>query len=90
MLKMVCATADVTNDTASKPKKLQIAAIRTARLGFMARVETTVAMALGASVAPFTTMTPMVSRVTATRTGLEASPAMNVAHSMVTSTLSKR
>ena len=64
--------------------------MRTARLGFIARVDTTVAMALGASVAPFTMTTPTVSRVTATSTGLEASPAMNVAHSMVTSTLSTK
>ena len=56
----------------------------------MARVETTVAMAFGASVAPLTTMTPILSSVTATSTGLEASSAMNVAHSMVTGSLSTK
>ena len=90
MLKMVCATADVTSETSSRPRKLQTAAMRMASLGFMARVETTVAMALGASVAPLTTMTPILSSVTATSTGLEASSAMNVAHSMVTGSLSTK
>ena len=87
MLNMVWATAAVTSDTRSRPKKLQTAAMRMAALGFMARVETTVAMALGASVAPFTTMTPILSRVTATKTGLDASSAKKTAQSMVTRSL---
>ena len=49
-LPMVAATAR----PAKAPAALSTAAIRTAWLGRMTRVETTVAMALGASVQPFT------------------------------------
>ena len=90
MLKMVCATAAVNRDSTSKPRKLQTAAMTMANFGFMARVDTTVAIALGASVAPFTTMTPMFNRVTTTKIGLDASSAMNEAHSMVTNSLSTK
>ena len=75
-------------ETTSSPRKLQTAAMTMAGFGFIALVDTTVAIAFGASVAPFTTMTPMLSRVTTTRIGLDASPAMNEAHSMVTKSLS--
>ena len=88
ILNMVCATAAVNRETTSSPRKLQTAAMTMAGFGFIALVDTTVAIAFGASVAPFTTMTPMLSRVTTTRTGLDASPAMNEAHSMVTKSLS--
>ena len=87
MLKMVWATAAVTSETSNSPRKLQMAAMRMAALGRIARVETTVAMALGASVAPFTTITPMLSRVTATKTGFDASSAKKTAQSMVTTSL---
>ena len=63
-------TAEDTSVMTSSPKKLQIAAMAMAGPAFMQRVETTVAMAFGASVAPFTTMTPMLSNVTATSMGL--------------------
>jgi hypothetical protein len=44
------------------PRKFMPAAIRMAALGSMDRVETQVAIALGASVHPLTRITPSVSR----------------------------
>ena len=84
MWKMVLATAEDTMVMASSPKKLQRAAITMAGVGFMQRVETTVAMALGASVAPLTMMTPMLSRVTTKSKGLDASSVTNMPHSITT------
>ena len=55
---MVFATAAPMVVTASKPIKLQIAAMMIAAPGDILRVPTTVAIALGASVAPFTTVAP--------------------------------
>ena len=88
MPKMVCATAGEIADMTSKPTKLQIAAMMMARRGFMARVDTAVAMALGASVAPFTMMTPMLSRVTTIKSGLLTSSVMKNDQSIVTACLS--
>ena len=51
------------------PKKLNTAAIRIAGRGPIARVETQVAMALGASVQPFTRMTPKVSSTVISNAG---------------------
>ena len=70
---MVWATAGDTKDMTSRPTKLQIAAMMMAWRGFMARVDTTVAMALGASVAPFTMMTPILRRATTSKRGLPMS-----------------
>ena len=56
----------------------------------MQRVETTVAMALGASVAPLTMMTPILSRVTTNNKGLDASSVMNMPHSITTASPSTR
>ena len=84
MWKMVLATAEDTSVITSKPKKLQIAAMAIAGPAFMQRVETTVAIAFGASVAPFTMMTPMFSSVTATSMGLDMSSERNVPHSITT------
>ena len=57
----------------STPKKLKAAAIQMAWRGLMERVETQVAMALGASVQPLTRMTPRVSRTVMSRGGLVTS-----------------
>ena len=64
-----------------------MAAMMMAWRGFMARVDTTVAMALGASVAPLTMITPTLSRVTTARTGFDTSSERKRVHSMVTEVL---
>ena len=66
----VMATVALSSVITSTPKKLNTADISTAALGVMARVATTVAMALGASVQPFTNTTPKVSRTVTSKTGL--------------------
>jgi hypothetical protein len=53
----------------STPKKLKTAAINIALRTSIERVETHVAMAFGASVQPFTKMTPSVSAVVTQKTG---------------------
>ena len=90
MWKMVLATPEDTSVITRRPKKLQIAAMMMAGVGFMQRVETTVAMALGASVAPLTMMTPILSRVTTNNKGLDASSVMNMPHSITTTSPSTR
>lgn len=55
----------------------------------MARVETAVAMALGASVAPFTMITPILSRVTTRRMGFCISSERKKVHSIVTEFLQR-
>jgi len=52
------------------PKKLKTAAIKIADLADIERVETHVAIALGASVQPFTKITPSVSNVVINNMGL--------------------
>ncbi len=69
---------------ATSPMKLPAAAMRMAGVGRMARLPTTVAMALGASVAPFTTMTPMLSSVTTSKMGFCINSERKKVHSMVT------
>ena len=69
ILKMVSATADDTAVMAARPTKLQTAAIAMAGPGLMAFVPTTVAIALGASVAPFTTVAPSVRTTMRASTG---------------------
>ena len=69
ILKMVWATADDTVVMPTKPMKLQTAAMAIAWFGFIARVPTTVAMALGASVAPLTMVAPNVSTTISASTG---------------------
>ena len=59
------------------PRKLKTAAIKMALRALIARVETQVAMALGASVQPFTSTTPSVSATVTARTGFAASCARN-------------
>ena len=56
--------------------------MKTAALGGIARVATHVAMALGASVHPFTKMTPSVSSTVMRRTGLEMSCSINQVNSI--------
>ena len=68
---MVCATVALSMVMISTPRKLKTAAIKIAAPGVMERVETQVAMALGASVQPLTRMTPSVSRTETARVGLE-------------------
>jgi hypothetical protein len=53
------------------PKKLNTAAIKIAFLAVIERVETHVAMAFGASVQPFTNMTPNVRTAVINRGGLD-------------------
>jgi hypothetical protein len=55
----------------STPKKLKTAAIRIAEPGPIERVDTHVAMAFGASVQPFTKITPSVNRVMINSAGLD-------------------
>ncbi len=82
MPKMVFATAALTEVTTIKPMKLHAAAIMIAVFGLMLRVPTTVAMALGASVAPFTTVAPRVRTRTTARTGLPAKADKNAPNSI--------
>jgi hypothetical protein len=68
---MVCATVALTKVITSTPKKLKTVAINIAFLGLIALVETQVAMALGASVQPFTKITPKVSTTIVKNAGLD-------------------
>ena len=77
ILKMVSATADDTAVMAARPTKLQTAAIAMAGPGLMAFVPTTVAIALGASVAPFTTVAPSVRTTMRASTGSPMSAPTN-------------
>jgi hypothetical protein len=61
---------ELTKVMTSTPRKLNTAAINTAIFGLMERVETHVAIALGASVHPFTRITAIVKRVVITNNGL--------------------
>ena len=67
--KMVLATAVLTDVMSTSPIKLHTAAITMAGVGRMAFVPTTVAMALGASVAPLTTVAPRHNRMINPSTG---------------------
>ena len=69
MFLMVIATVVFTNDMTSTPRKLQIADIKIAAPAGILRVATQVAMALGASVQPFTKITPSVSSTAINSTG---------------------
>ena len=65
---MVIATRELMNVITRTPRKLNTAAMMIAVGARMARVETQVAIAFGASVQPFTRITPSVSAtVTASR-----------------------
>jgi hypothetical protein len=66
---MVSATVALTRLITNTPKKLKTAAIRIASLGGRQRVTTQVAIALGASVQPFTRITPSVSATAIKRSG---------------------
>ena len=63
MPKIVLATAVLTAVISTRPMKLHTAAMTMAAVGLMARVPTTVAMALGASVAPLTMVAPRHRRM---------------------------
>ena len=67
---MVSATAVEMNDMATRPTKLQITDMRIALSTLIERVPTGSAMALAASVAPFTKMVPMTRSMTRIRKGL--------------------
>jgi hypothetical protein len=73
ILYMVCATVALNMVMINTPRKLHTAAMAIAARGPNDLVETQVAMAFGASVHPFTNMTPRVSKVVITRAGLENS-----------------
>ena len=57
----------------STPRKLNTAAMAMAAPAFIARVDTQVAMALGASVQPLTRITPIVNSAVMASIGLEPS-----------------
>ena len=69
MPKIVLATAVLTDVMATSPIKLHTAAMIIAGVGRIARVPTTVAIALGASVAPFTTVAPKHNTMMSNNTG---------------------
>ena len=69
MPNMVLATAVEMNVMPTRPTKLNTAAKPMAVFGLRQRVETTVAMAFGASVAPDTAVTPMISTKMTNRIG---------------------
>ena len=79
------ATVLLTTVISSTPKKLNTAAMRMALFGPMARVETQVAMALGASVQPLTRITPRVRTTVTASAGLCASWLKNSENPMVIS-----
>ena len=66
---MVFATAVEMNVMPTRPTKLNTAARPMATFGFRHRVDTAVAMAFGASVAPDTAVTPMMSTKITNRIG---------------------
>ena len=74
MLLMVEATELLIWVITNTPRKLKKALIQMADRTGMHRVVTQVAMALGASVHPFTKITPRVSSMVIARTGLPVSP----------------
>ena len=76
MLEMVDATLALMCVMMNTPRKLKMALMMMAVLGGRQRVVTQVAMALGASVQPFTKMTPSVSRTVMASIGLEKTCAM--------------
>jgi hypothetical protein len=84
---IVWATVAFNTVMISTPKKLKTAAIHIALRTSIDRVETQVAMAFGASVQPFTKITPNVSTVVAKKTGfvnwLEKSPNEMVMHDIL-------
>jgi hypothetical protein len=88
MVKMVCATAGEIAETTNNPTKLHMAAIKIACFGLIERVETAVAIAFGASVAPFTMITPMLSSVITAINGLLVSCDINKERSIVMKTFS--
>ena len=61
MFEIVAATFALTSVITSTPQKFSAAAIRIAACGRIARVETHVAIAFGASVQPLTRITPVVN-----------------------------
>jgi len=69
-LQIVDATFALNSVITNTPRKLKIAAIIMTFSGFMARVETQVAIAFGASVHPLTKITPSV-RITVRITNRE-------------------
>ena len=72
MPNMVFATAVEMNVIPTSPTKLNTAARAMAVLGVKQRVETTVAIALGASVAPETAVTPITKIRITTKIGCVA------------------
>lgn len=76
--KIVLATAVLMDVMSTSPTKLQMAAMMTADVGFIALVPTTVAMALGASVAPLTNVAPKQRAMMSMRIGLETIAAITV------------
>ena len=74
---MVMATEVFSAVMTNTPRKLKIAAITMAERTPMARVDTQVAMALGASVQPFTRITAMVSSAATISEGFASACWMN-------------
>jgi BioD-like phosphotransacetylase family protein len=70
ILEMVKATFLLTRVMMKTPKKLKTAASRMASFGLMARVEMQVAIEFGASVQPFTRITPVARMTVMSKAGL--------------------
>ena len=77
MSEIVAATRALSSVMTSTPRKFSAAAMRMAACGRIARVETHVAIALGASVQPLTRITPVVSSTVKRNGRLLVSPARN-------------
>ena len=75
---IVSATAVEMSDMPARPMKLQTTLMRMALSTSMARVPTGSAMALAASVAPFTKMMPRTSTITIARNGFDTTVSQNV------------
>lgn len=74
ILYIVSTTVELINVIINTPKKLKIAAIIIAFFGFIDLVETQVAMAFGASVHPFTNITPKINTETKNKIGFSINP----------------
>lgn len=77
MFLIVIATVEFKRVITKTPRKLNIAAMNTADLGDIARVAIQVAIAFGASVQPFTKITPIVKITVINKMGLEKTSFIN-------------
>ena len=80
---MVMATRELIMVITSTPRKLKMAAMMMASCARIQRVDTQVAIALGASVQPFTKITPNVNTTVMASIGLESICAIKSENDMV-------